>query len=161
MPKGWKALTAPVPSFEAMMKPYEEEMAHYLDIVEKRFKWSVATWDKKPSFTKDVKRIGALGTVQSVVGQVYTEDQVYFWLNEGTSVRYATMTPNFKAKTKPGRIRARSGAGGVAYVNRLIPRPGIKPRKWDELIAQGTMRNLVSAFIRAVKKSVKASGHAI
>jgi hypothetical protein len=156
----WRVIKADVPDVNAMLKPFDDEMLHWAKLAEKKFQSSVQTWDHKPPFTVDVKRKGA-GPSYSVIGEVYTEDDVYGYLNNGTSVRYATMTRNFVAKTKPGRISAGAGTGGVAYVDRRKPRPGIKPRKWDELIAKSTERNLELAFKRAIDKAVKISKHAI
>jgi hypothetical protein len=44
------------------------------------------------------------------------------------------MTPNFRAKTVPGRIRSNKGRGGVAYISRMHPRPGIVARRFDDVI---------------------------
>lgn len=160
MGSGWKVIKADLPDIGAMLRPFEGEMKHYLDIVERKFQSSTATWDHRPNFVVDVKRSG-FGPAFKVVGEVYTEDEVYGYLNNGTSVRYATMTKNFSPKTKPGRISSGAGSGGLHYVSRSRPRPGIKARSWDVLIADGTERNLELAFKRAIDKSVKASRHAI
>lgn len=129
-------------------------MNHYLDLVEKSFDSTVQTWRSKPKFDRDVK----VGTFQ-IVGEYGTDDDVMNWVSNGTRVRYATMTPDFQAKTKVGRIRSNAGRGGVAFVNRRVPRPGIRARKFDELIVKSRMRNLQLAFKRAIKKGVKRSGH--
>jgi hypothetical protein len=67
---------------------------------------------------------------------VVSRHKVYFFISGGTRVRYATMTPDFKPKTSPARYQARAGAGGVAYISKLKPRPGIKPRNFDTKTAK-------------------------
>lgn len=160
MPSGWKAITAKVPSLDQMIKPFQDEMDHYLDLVEKDFQKTTSTWRHKPAFERtNEQRGGAVST--SIVGTYATEDEVYGYLNNGTMVRYATMSQDFVAKTRPGRIKSGPGAGGVAYVSRSRPRPGIKARKWDEVIAKGKQRNFELAFKKAVDKAIKISGHKI
>ncbi len=67
---------------------------------------------------------------------ISTGDPVYGWLNNGTAVRYATMTNPFSAKTEVGVIGSRAGVGGLAFVSRHHPRPGIIAREFDKAIAE-------------------------
>ena len=161
MTSQWEAITATVPDISKMMKPFEKNMGFYLTKVKASFVSSVRTWDHKPIFDKEVKTIGAWGGMIRVEGTVSTDDDVYRYLNDGTSVRYATMTPNFKAKTRPGRISAGAGAGRVSYVLRSRPKPGIKARKFDEQIAKIRQKDLESFFAKAVSQAITASGHRI
>lgn len=64
--------------------------------------------------------------------------KIYFFISEGTSVRYATMSPDWRSKTRPspGGLKAGAGRGRKLFVNRSRPRPGIKARKFDERIAR-------------------------
>lgn len=82
--------------------------------------------------------------------EIYLLDQRVNWLNDGTSVRYATMTPNFSAKTVPRLLASRAGAGGVAFVNKKRPKPGIKPRLWDVTVAEKWQKLLPNVLERAV-----------
>ena len=91
----------------------------------KDFEKTVSTWKDKPRFVTEKKEN---------VRIVSAKHKVYFFVSEGTRIRYATMTPNFKAKTAPGRFQAGAGAGGVAYISKKRPRPGIKARKFDEQV---------------------------
>ena len=109
----WRVIKATVPDISKMLKPFEKNMGFYLTKVKASFSSSVSTWDHKPPFDKEIETVGGWGGMIRVTGTVSTEDDVYRYLNDGTSVRYATMTPNFKAKTKPGRISAGAGAGGL------------------------------------------------
>ena len=154
---GWTVIKAKVPSIDAMLKPFKDEMSKLMDLVEKDFEASVSTFSSKPNFERKVG-VEGVGNVK-VIGSVWTTDEIYGYLNDGTGVRYATMTSDFLAKTRPGRLAARGGRGGVAYVSRKRPRPGIKARKWDIIIAENRERNMSTAFDRAIKKSIRISGH--
>jgi hypothetical protein len=104
----------------------------------------VATWNNKPFFeTKGGTRYAG-GDLQ--VG-ISTDDPVFWWLEEGTRVRYAHMTDPFEAKTKRGRISSQKGVGGYAYLNVKDPRPGIEPRQ----IGLTIERDLLPKFIADVK----------
>jgi len=157
---GWKVITAKVPTIDQFLKPFEDEMEHVVDLLEKKFDSSVATFAHKPAFERSVSTASS-ASVANIVGSVSTDDTVYGFLNYGTSVRYATMTKGFVAKTKPGRISARAGSGRMAYVSKKKPRPGIKARNFDLLIAKGIERNVFLAANRAVNKARKMSGHTI
>jgi hypothetical protein len=157
---GWKVFTAKVPSIEQFLQPFEDEMEHVVDLLEKKFDSSVATFAHKPVFERGTGTVSSTSIAQ-IIGSVSTDDEVYGYLNYGTSVRYATMTKGFAAKTKPGRISARAGSGGLAYVSKRRRRPGIKARNFDFLIAKGIERNVFLAAYRAVKKVRSMSGHAI
>lgn len=86
------------------------------------------TWQHKPVF-----RIERKGPFER---WIYTEDEIYGYVSEGTSVRYATMTPDFQAKSAPMLIASRTGKGGVAFVNKSRPKPGIKAREFPEAIGR-------------------------
>lgn len=87
------------------------------------FKKTVSTWNDKPTFkTYKLKEARVVSSL----------NKIYFFVSEGTRIRYATMTPNFQAKTAPGRLQSGAGRGGVLYINKKRPRPGIKGRKFAE-----------------------------
>ena len=58
------------------------------------------------------------------------------WLDEGTAVRRAVMSPQFVRKTRPGTTATRSGRPPFAPVARgkNIQRPGIEERGWTIII---------------------------
>jgi hypothetical protein len=99
------------------------------DEVMKDFQKTVRTWNEKPRFFKriEVTRRG----VNIVVG---TDNQIYKYVNNGTRVRYAVMSRNFRAKTRPGVIGSSAGRGGLVIINRNRPRPGIEARRFDQKI---------------------------
>lgn len=89
------------------------------------YRKTTTTWNFPPQFT-------AIRTAGGWLIQV--SDIRYRYLDKGTAVRYATMTPDFKPKTKVGVFYSYAGAGRVAYVSRKKPRPGIEARGWSERV---------------------------
>jgi hypothetical protein len=96
---------------------------------------------------------------------VSTDDKVFWWLNDGTQVRYATMTNPFEAKTKVGWLGSQVGVGGKLFVSKKHPRPGIEARKWDEALmekyqntpsfANGIVESLKSLFFSALQQIIR------
>lgn len=85
----------------------------------------------------------------------------YRWLDEGTRVRYATMTKGFVPKTRAGELHSWAGKGKMLFVSRKHPRPGIKARKFTK-----TLQRRWAAYFRdtmnvAIEKAARASGHAV
>jgi hypothetical protein len=123
----------------------DKAMKKFNDLNQQEFDSTIETWDnkftfqKKESFTQSHKEVS-----------VYTYHKVYKYLNDGTSVRYATMGPRFRPKTAPGRIRAMPGFRGDVYINKNRPRPGIKARKFDLQIKT----KLEPKFFELVSKAV-------
>jgi len=90
---------------------------------------TVDTWQNKPAFEQVVEIAG--DTVTVMVG---TDSLIYKYIDMGTSVRYATMSPGFSAKTRPGFLGSSAGAGHVLFVDKSKPRPGIEARRFTEII---------------------------
>lgn len=156
MANQWTAIKARVPDINRIVAPFEKEMNHYLDLVEKSFDSTVATFrHNKVSFDRTLERRGSGAGLIEIIGTIGTDNKVYIYLNNGTKVRYATMSKDFQAKTKVGRIKAGPGRGKLWFVSRAKPNKGIKPRKFDELIAKSRQRNFELAFKRAVDSAAK------
>ncbi len=90
--------------------------------------------------------------------EIYTNDPPYFFVSGGTSVRYATMTPGFRAKSSPQMIRSRAGRGGVMYINKNRPRPGIVARQFPKTINQKWEKQYGRQWDRAVASEVFWTG---
>ena len=63
--------------------------------------------------------------------------EIWWYLELGTSIRWALMSSNFRAKTRSGKLRSYRGRGRVLIAGRramtkrgIKPRPGIKARNW-------------------------------
>jgi hypothetical protein len=116
----------PIPNNLTVSRAIQEGLNRAADALKEDFQKTVSTWNDKPTFL--INKYGS----PRMSRVVSAKNKIYFFVSEGTRVRYATMTPNFIAKTAPGRFQAQAGAGGVAYISKKHPRPGIKARKFDE-----------------------------
>lgn len=114
---------------------------------------TVATWRDKPEFERTVEQKPG-----QIIGTVATDNAIYRYVSGGTSVRYATMTPDFAAKTQPRVIGSGPGAGGRLFVSRQHPRPGIEARQFDAVIAKKHERKLAQLGQAALKRAVFSSG---
>jgi hypothetical protein len=116
-------------------------------LIQTAFQLTVSTWADKPSFeiTKtETSRV------------IRTSHRIYGFINSGTSVRYATMSPDFAAKSQAGFAGASAGRGGVAFVSREHPMPGIKARRFDkqirdkyEPVVSAQFRQIIGAAVRS------------
>ena len=106
-----------------ILRKYEKLiLADYLRTIE--------TWDHKPAFYSQVRYANANPRLF-----VWTSDDIYIEIDEGTNVRYDVMTTDFVPKTQPGVLRSFPGEGGFAYRDKN-PRPGIEPRRFSITITR-------------------------
>lgn len=105
---------------------------------------TVQTWKHKPKFK-----------IEKSAGKriVSTDSDIYRYVSEGTDVRYAVMTPDFKPKTRPGYIGSSAGAGGVFAFSKF-PLPGIEPRDFAITIGKKWNRELPVILQRAIDAEV-------
>ncbi len=96
--------------------------------VQRDFGFTTETWEEHhPVF--EIISVPSKRTIQ-------TNDDIYRFLNDGTAIRYATMTNPFAPKTEPGVIGSQAGVGRLNYISRARPRPGIIAREFDKAIAE-------------------------
>lgn len=76
---------------------------------------------------------------------------VYRLINDGTDVRRAKMTPDFKRKTSPGSLTSRPGRGRVQEISPNFDFPGIEARRFDEQINEILEPRLVEAIREGYK----------
>lgn len=90
--------------------------------------------------------------IQERVGYrlIYTDNLIYKFVSGGTKVRYATMTPDFIAKTSPRVIGSGAGRGGVMFISKKHPRPGIKAREFELEIKDKWEKELPVIMQRAI-----------
>ena len=143
--------------FKLLVKAVEKT----IDKADKEFAKTYKTFGHKPDFVKALEEGKA-----KIVGSTTTSGEgsrrnPYPFIVKGTSVRYATMTPDFKAKTKPRVIGSGSGAGGVAYIDTRRPREGIEAREFDLEIAKQAKPKFVKNVKAAMRQIRKRSGHSI
>lgn len=86
---------------------------------------------------------------------VQTDNMIFYFIDKGTSVRYATMTPDFEPKTAYHRVNSTFGKGGLAYINPHIPRPGIEARDITGYITDYRQPKFQMNMWRAVDRVVQ------
>lgn len=137
-------------SILAAQNENKKQLIRYLNM-------TIATWQgDRP--TMDAQIAFAGGGIIITGGPVDDGSQgmkKWHWLNSGTSIRYATMTRGFKAKTRTGRVTAGIGAGGLAFVDRKVPRPGIKARRWYYYIPRLARKNFLKNIDNAISKGLQ------
>lgn len=128
----------------------------------KDFQRTVDTWDHKPVFKENV-----LVSQDLIVGHVRTAkifgrspELIYYFISEGTKVRFAKMTQDFEPKTRVRVLDSFPGAGGLDSVDVRFPMPGIQGRKFNEAIADKHRARMRFRMRVAIVRGVKASGHA-
>lgn len=86
--------------------------------------------------------------------RVTTDSAIYGYLNFGTSVRYAHMTPGYVPKTTPGFIGSGGGGGAVLFIDKSRPMPGIEPRDFEGAIQKKWDERLPGIIQRAIDSEV-------
>jgi len=157
MPVLFKAIKSSKLKEDTFRLEFLNEMRKTGTAVRKDYSKTTRTWrGDKPTFKQLVSLAGGGPTLVIEVTGGHGADK-WFWLDRGTKVRYATMSLSFRAKTQVGNLSSGSGRGGVLFVNKKRPRPGIKARGWTILIVRRWTprfkRNMEGAMGRAAKKS--------
>lgn len=122
-------------------------------------KRTVQTWNTKPVFASKVEQGAGVGGIRFQIG---TDDPRWWWLNDGTRVRYATMSKDWQSKTEPNVVQSFPGKGKKLFVNKKRPRPGIKARRWTKWIAKSMRAKMIpivkNAMARAARRFEKGAG---
>lgn len=113
---------------EKLMKNLQSELNEVALQIQSNFVASAKTWNDVPEFI--IKKTGEYDR------EISTFNKNYIRVSLGTSVRYATMSPDFLAKSQADSLAARAGAGGVQFINKNNPMPGIKARNFDKQVAK-------------------------
>lgn len=114
------------------------------------------TWQHKPTFIIE-SSLDPKGP-EVLVG---TDDEIYGYVDRGTSVRRALMTNDFSPKTKKGVIGSSSGRGGVVYVDKRLSLPGIEARDFSKTIEKKHQPRFKRAMESALSAGAKKSGHSL
>lgn len=119
---------------DSFVKSVKEETEE----ADKQFAKTYATFRNahKPDFSQEFNESKSEIWGQTVTSGDGSTDNPYPFIVGGTSKRYATMTPDFVAKTKRRVIGSGPGAGGLAYVDKRVKRKGIEAREFDKEIAK-------------------------
>lgn len=122
----------------------------------KDFQQTTSTWNgAKPDFKPNISLAG--GDASVIVEPTGSKKGInkWNWLDQGTRVRRALMSPNWKSKTKPGRLRSGGGAGHVVFISKKLRRPGIKARGWSKTIGRQNTRRFQKRMGLAVTRGAK------
>jgi hypothetical protein len=150
-----EAIIASEADFSGALDRITAAMQETVKEFDQDFQKTTRTWKRRPRFQKKVT-----AQTDRVIGEAWTENVIYHFVSGGTRVRYATMTPDFVAKTRTGWVGSRPGRGGLLYVNKNRPRPGIKARKFPEAIAKKQFPYYVRRMDNCMRQVARDSGHA-
>jgi hypothetical protein len=141
---------------------FREEIVNAVKVIEKDavadFNKTVATWVHKPKFKSEIKTTGSQSVTLTIVPE---PEKPYLFLDKGTKVRYATMSPDWKSKTEPNVAQAFLGKGKRLFVSKKHPRPGIKARNFTKHIAKTYKTELQRETKNALARAARRSGHGV
>lgn len=124
--------------------------------VKKDFDRTVRYWRNRPQMVVVDESTGPdiVFTTGPAPGR---EAEIYRYVNDGTSRRWAMLSSDWQSKTSPGSLTSRPGSGRVLFRGRsafrrrgLGPRPGIQARMFTENIR----RRREQAFTAAMQKAL-------
>ena len=118
-----------------------------------QFETTVKTWTNQPTFTP-------VATPRGWAVQVAPE-YPYGWVNHGTRIRYATMSKDWKSKTKPNVIASYAGRGRLLFVSRKRPRPGIQARNFSTIILTRIQARAASRVRDALNQASYGAGQGL
>lgn len=117
---------------------------------------TVATWKVRPRFEMLTQRTSSIASV--LVG---TDNRIYAYVNNGTSIRYATMSKDWDSKSRVHVIGSFPGSGRREFVSKFHPQRGIAAREWSLVIEKKYERDFRDAMNEAMDKARVDSGHAM
>lgn len=118
------------------------------------------TWKKRVSFKKTLRTVKL-----STILRVSTSDKRYRFLNDGTQIRWAIMSPNFQPKSQVRSLVARRGRGGAVIRGRTAMtkrnirpiKPGIKARHFTGEVVKKRRPVFFFNMRRAMKRAAKGT----
>jgi hypothetical protein len=163
MAKRFNAVLPRKPNFRDYINEIEDALDDILDFADEQFEKTYSTWKRQhqPDFDRETKAGSRRVSGKLTTSGDGSRDNPYPFVTRGTRVRYATMTPDFQAKTTPRVIGSGPGRGGLLYVNKNRPRPGIEAREF-EIVIQGQVDKKVPGIAdKLIRKIAKRSGHGL
>jgi hypothetical protein len=157
----FEAITAKPLSPEVMLKALRGVAKKEADFANIQFALTYKSWSHKPSFAQGFKESSKEMEGFTLTSGDGSKNNPYPFVTKGTSVRYATMTPDFSPKSKVRTIGSGGGSGGVLYVDKRRPRPGIQAREFEEEIALREQPKFQKRGQVALDNAAKKSGHSI
>lgn len=111
---------------------------------------TVSTWRNQPRFMARKTARGYGVEIDPVFP--------FEWVNRGTRIRYATMSKDWRSKTRPNVIGSYSGAGRLLFVSRKHPRPGIVARNFTDIILKRVQSRAANRIRRALSDASYGAG---
>ena len=134
---------------KTLLKGIERGMQRTADYTRQQFTQTTKTWEEHhPQFSKRIEM-----TANAIRFEVGTDDLIYFFLNDGTRVRRAALSPNWLSKTSPHWIGSGMGAGWVTSISMRNELQGIQAREWDKEIAKDLVAG--HAFANTVEQELR------
>lgn len=129
----------------------EDALLSLADDAVKEFDKVTNTWNEKAVFVVRPRSMSV---------DVVTTDKKFIYLDRGTSVRYAVMSEDFSPKTRVGVLGSSRGRGGMIFVSRRHPKPGIEARGWSALVQAKIQAKFKTRFrdVIAAYKTGEAPG---
>jgi len=141
---------------EAIRKELLLELGKEAKDQQKELDKTTKSWKgDKPKFTSEIDVGG--DNVAVVTGPAGSSMGVkkWNWLNEGTRVRRALMSRNWKSKTRPGYLGSGGGRGRVVFISRRLSRPGIQARGWTEIVTKRRKQPCTNRMIKAMNRGAQ------
>lgn len=161
----FKAIKADVPSRTSIHAGIERRMDRTVERPKKDFEKYVSPFRAKNRPTIKIKvsrrrdEISAFTGVESnwTQGKTADKNDKFMFNARGTSVRYATMSPEFQAKTKRRTIASSSARGNrdPVFVSRSYPQPGIEAREIEETVADANRQWVINEMHKIFKEAIK------
>ena len=144
---GAKVIMPPMPLFDAekIIRATENALDDAAKDVKVDFLVTTQTFDHSVEFVID-KSTGKR--------EIYTTDPPYFYVNYGTKVRRALMSPDFSPKTRAGVIGSNPGRGGVVFISHRLSLPGIEARNFDKVILEKWQAQFPTIMQRAIDAEI-------
>ena len=125
----------------------------------KEYAKTYATWANKPEAEYIISLQQPGPTMVAGIGGNPDAAKHWRYVNEGTSVRHAVMSSDWKSKTVPNIIGSFAGEGEVVFVSKKINLPGIKARNFDKIIEKTMTPIFKREMEQAMRDARNASGH--
>lgn len=136
----WTSIGHRTPFFDTLgfkrdfERALRKELIRESEIVERAFKRTVRTWQTQVDFHIDYNLNPGR---QDWEFTVWTDNDIYSYVNDGTSRRYATMDKTYRPKSQVRVIGSQQGGGEPLFISKQYPRPGIEPRNYvDEIFVR-------------------------
>lgn len=124
------------------------------------YKRTTATWQRPPKWEKQISLEGG-----KAMARVFTDSDVYRFIDEGTRLRWALMSRDWQSKTRVWNLDSGPGRGHVVLAGRrafarhgLAPRPGIAARHFSRTIRRMLEKEFAPDMQEAINRGLEKAG---